>query len=82
MLPLIIVHTVYFYLNIMDLSLIHAPVAGDPRILASEEKLLLHNLSPHLIVQLLLSLPFSLEWIPVSLILWHKGFGENFSFWH
>jgi hypothetical protein len=74
--------TLSCYLNIMNLSLAHAPVAWDPRIFAAEAKLLPHKLLPSLIIQLLLALPFSLEWLPVSIPLGHKWFGESFSLWH
>jgi hypothetical protein len=66
----------------MNLSLAHAPMAWDPRISAVEAKLLPHKLSLRLIIQLLLALPFSLEWLPVSILLWYEGFGKGFSFWH
>jgi hypothetical protein len=62
----------------MNLSLAHAHVAWDPRISAAEAKLLPHKLSPSLIIQLLLALPFSMEWIHVSIPLGHKWFGEIF----
>jgi hypothetical protein len=76
---LLTVHTVCCHLNIMNLSLAHAPVAWDPRVFAGEAKLLPHKLSPHLIIQLLLSLPFSLEWLRVSVLLRYEGFGKGFS---
>jgi hypothetical protein len=82
LLLLLIFHVFYCYLNIMNLSLAHAPVAWDPRIFVAEEKILPHNLSPSLIMQLLLALPFSLEWIPISIPLGQKWFGESFSLWH
>jgi hypothetical protein len=66
----------------MNLSLSHAPLAWDPRISAGEEKLLPLKLSPSLIIQLLLSIPLSLEWLPVLILLGHKWFGESFSLWH
>jgi hypothetical protein len=66
----------------MNLFLDHAPVAWDLRISAVEAKLLPHKLSPCLIIHLFLALPFSLEWLPVSILLWYEGFGKWFSFWH
>jgi hypothetical protein len=82
MILLLTVHIVCFYLNIMNLSLAHAPVAWDVRISAAEAKILPHKISPSLIIQLLLSLPFSLEWLPVLIPLGHKWFGESFSLWN
>jgi hypothetical protein len=66
----------------MNLSLSHAPVAWDPRVFAVEAKLISHKISPSLIIQLLLALPFSLEWLPVSILLGYEGFGKGFSLWH
>ena len=54
-------------------------MAWDPMIYAAKEKILPHKLSPSMIIQLLLALPFSLEWLPVSIPLGHKWFGEGFS---
>ena len=66
----------------MDLSLAHAPMAWDPRVLAGEAELLPHKLSSRLIIQLLLALPFPMEWITVSVPLWYKGFGKGFRLRH
>ena len=63
----------------MNLSLAHALVAWETRFFAAEAKLLPHKLSPSLIIQLLLDLPFSLEWLPVLIPLGKKWFGEIFS---
>jgi hypothetical protein len=80
MLLLLTVHTICCHLNIMNLSLAYAPVAWDPRVSATEAKLLPHKLSPRLIIQLLLALPFSLEWLPVSILLGTKGLEKGLVF--
>jgi hypothetical protein len=82
LLLLLIVHTVYCQLNIMNLSLAHAPVTWDPRVSVVKAKLLPHKLPHRLIIQLLLALPFSLEWFPISILLGYEGFGKGFSLWH